>query len=483
MIIFPPFEPDKSIYNGYATPSSINAVPVADGWGPMAGPVVQSVPLPEECRGATYYRTASGNTGVIAGTPSNLYILNTSTFPYSWTEISKSTNAYSLNANDRWTFTKYGNQIIASTLSEFPQYYNIALGGTFDDRTTEFKARYCSAVGDYLVFAYLENQENMVRWSALNNASEYTPGKKGSDVQVIATGQEITGIIPDSNNAIIIQRDRMSYMQRIRGGTTTFSITEVNAVRGSIAPFSIVQIGPQRFMYYSEDGFFANVSGDPIGAERVNRWFDVELNRSYMNELIGFNDPINSIIWWRYRNIANEGRLLGYDWRLDRWCFSDANLTEAVSLATPGTTWDGLAQIYPNIDAVNIPFSSPLFKGGRPIFAGFNFDDELVYMAGSNLEARIDTSWVQLTNGRRTRVRECRIDGDAQNYTVTVGRKESHAEIGSFGSPIPPSARAKVIKMRDNALLHQFCFHIPAAEVWNTASGVKDLKANPAGQL
>jgi hypothetical protein len=34
---FPPFEPDRSRFNGGVIPSVLNVLPVADGWAPLPG--------------------------------------------------------------------------------------------------------------------------------------------------------------------------------------------------------------------------------------------------------------------------------------------------------------------------------------------------------------------------------------------------------------------------------------------------------------
>ena len=485
MIALPPWEPDRSIFNTMSTDTALNVIPVSAneqgiGWGAMPSAVVQSSALAAEPRGAVFFRKSDGTTGVVAGTATNLYLLNTGASPYSWTSIG---SGYSLGADDRWDFTLYGNQLIASTIEEYPQYYDIELGGSFANRTTEFKAKYCQAVGDYLVFAYLENKKNTVRWSSLNDASAYDNGRRGSDEKLIAQGQEITGIVPLGKNAIIMQRDRMEGMFRQAVSRSPFSFSAANTARGAIAPFSLVKIGPERFVYYSEDGFFADVPGQPIGAERVNRWFAETLDNTYINQMIGFNDPINDIAWWRYRNTSADNRLIGYDWRLDRWCYSDADLLEAASLATPGVSWDGLANLYGSIDEVDVPFSSPLWNGGKPIFAGFNSSYELVYMAGSNMAAQIDTAWVQLTPGRRTFVQGARLGGDPLNYTIKVGEKESEGETGAYGNAISPSSRGRWCHMRNNAWNHRFRVDIPAGENWDTVSSIKDILATPDGEL
>ena len=93
-IPFGPFEPDKSPFEASVSQNVVNALPVANGWGPMPGLSVISQPLPSPCRGAVYVRTSTGTYSIIAGTETGLYRLDTT--DYSWIDISGPSAPYSV---------------------------------------------------------------------------------------------------------------------------------------------------------------------------------------------------------------------------------------------------------------------------------------------------------------------------------------------------------------------------------------------------
>src|SRR5688572_9327805 len=126
IIPFPPFEPDKSQFDIAASRNVVNALPVANGWGPMPGLSEVSQALPAECRGSVYVRTASGTYKIIAGTATGLYELNTTDF--SWTDISGPSAPYAVPLNDSWTFTRFGDRLIAHNLANAIQVYDVDLG-------------------------------------------------------------------------------------------------------------------------------------------------------------------------------------------------------------------------------------------------------------------------------------------------------------------------------------------------------------------
>ena len=482
IVPFPRFEPDKSDFNPSAGDGVLNCLPVADGWGPMASLVEQSAALPSEPLGAVFVRKANGETTIIAGTETNLYKLNTSTNPYSWDEISKSTDAYSVPISDKWQFTVFGDYLIACSLGGPPQFFDIEAGTNFADLTGAPTARYVWTAGDFVVFGYLDGEPNKVRWSGLNDAEYWTSGQRGADEQVIPTGGEIMGGIGDQRGSLILMRDAMKYMQFAPESRYTFTFSDANTKRGVVAAHSIVQIGQNQFAYLSEDGFFSNLEGTPIGAEKVDRWFLNELDRDYLFDVKGMADPFNKIVWWRYRNTQGQNRLIGYDWQLSQWCYSDEQILEAAALASPALSWDALALQYASIDDVDVPFNSLLFQGGRPVFAGFNSNNKLVFAGGSNLAATLETSWVEPNQGKRAFLNEGRLIGDASTFTVAAGRKDFHSDDPEYKTAVSPSTRTGRLPLKADARLHRQRLAIPAGEIWEVVTAI-DLNFVGSGQL
>ena len=474
MIALPPFEPDKSPFEGSSSANVVNALPVANGWGPMAGLTEISDALPSECRGAVYVRTAAGNYVIIAGTSTRLYKLNTT--DYSWTDISGPSAPYNVPLQDAWTFTRFGDKLVAHNLSDAVQVYDIEAAGNFADLAgSPPKAKYSWVAGDFLVFGYLEGTsgQKTVKWSGNNDITFWTIGQKGCDFQELPEGDEVMGGFADQGGFSVIQRAAMQFFTFAPASGFVFTRTVLNPKQGTLAPRSIVSIGPGRFFYLSEDGFFGGVNREPIGAERVDRWFLDQVDQTYLGDVQGSADPFNKIVWWKYRALNGSFYRLGYDWQLDRWCTTDIAVGEMMALATPGITWDGLDALYSKIEDVSDPFDSRLFSGGRPTFATFTTDNKLAYFSGPDLQATIDTAEVEIDGNARTFVNGARVITDAPiaSFTLADGTMGYHGDSVTWSSANTAN-RAGLVPFRADGRLHKFRLIIAEAAVWSIASAI-----------
>lgn len=472
MLPFGPFEPDRTEYTPGAITTMKNALPVTDGWGPLPEIDEYSNALPSACLGAVYVRDSSGNFTIIAGTASGLYELNTSTL--NWDEISKSATPYNVPSGDKWSFAVFGSKLIAANIGDPPQVYDIDGGGNFADLGgSPPQAKYVWVAGDFLVLGNIASNPNRVQWSGLNNEAFWTVGERGSDFQDLPDGEDVTGGIGEPNGAIIIQRRMMRYMQFNPASGYTFTITVANPERGSVAPLSIVQIGPRDFVYLTEDGFWRGVEGRPIGAEKVNRWFlNTQVDLSNIVTVRGVADPFNKVVWWQYTDEADTSSLLGYDWVLDRWCFADNNVEELATITTAGTTLEGLDSFSSSIDLLGASLDSRVWKGGRPTFAGFTTDHKLGFFNGANKQAEFETADIELARPFKAFVQGCRVVTDADDYTVQVAGADFHGGTVVFGPTRSPETRTGMTSHRDEARLHRFKVVIAAGDVWDHCIGV-----------
>lgn len=469
MIPFPPFEPDKSPFNGGAGDNLKNCLPVSDGWGPMPSLTTISAALATECKGATYVRQADGDYFVIAGTETGLFLLNTT--DYTWTDISGASAPYAVPTTDEWSFTVFGSTLIAHTLGDVPQAYDIEAGGVFADLAgSPPTARYSWTAGDFLVFGHLTGAPSTIQWSGLNDATYWTIGERGADQQVLPSGGEIMGGIGDERGAVIIQRNAMRYMQFAPSSGYTFTISVANEKRGSTAPLSIAQIGPGQFMYLSEDGFFSGAEGRAIGAERIDKWFFDNIDQVYLADVKGVADPFQKIVWWQFRTPDASKLLLGYDWQLDRWCYSDQAISIMVALSTPAINWDGLDLLYATIDDIGDAYDSRLFAGGRPTFGAFTTDHKLAYFTGTNKAATLETAQIELIPGQRAFVNGGRAITDATGFTAEIGKSDFHGGTVTYKTAVTASTRSGHIPFRAAGRLFRFRMNITAGEQWSHAS-------------
>lgn len=469
MLQFAPFEPDRASFNPMASQQSVNALPVADGWGPMPLLVPYSDALPGVCVGAAYVRNSDGGFFLIAGTQTNLYRLTGVT----WTDISGPSAPYAVPDADRWQFARYGNRLIATALGSPPQYLDVDLGSNFADLPNAPEAKYVCVAGDFVVFAYLENLPYTLQWSGINDSEYWTVGERGSDIQLLPDGDEITGVFGTPLGAAIFQRNTMREMAFNPASGYTFTISVAHPTRGSLAPLSIVQAGPGDFIFLSIDGYFRGwgMNVTPIGVERVDKWFFGSIDVTDLPIVRGVADPFEKIVWFQYPNTDGDYTLLGYKWSLDRWCTADnAGVTELVSIVTQAATIDSIDE---TIDSVDIPIDSRLFAGGAPIFAGFTTDNVLAIFDGAPREATIATADIGLAEPQRAFVDTVRVYGDTIDYTIKAGMRSYHGGTQTFTANNSPSSVTGLAPVRSDAYLHQFIVTVAAGAEWNNFVGLE----------
>src|SRR5882762_5365361 len=120
---FPSYEPDLSDLAENGSIDITGVLPRGDGWGPF--PDLQSFTqaLPANCRGYFFARRSDGSIAVFAGTATELYLLDNSTF--AWAVVSKTT--YSpLVSTDNWQFAQFNDLVIAVQVNTVPQKFTLS---------------------------------------------------------------------------------------------------------------------------------------------------------------------------------------------------------------------------------------------------------------------------------------------------------------------------------------------------------------------
>lgn len=479
MIPLASFEPDRAVYAIDASTTCMNAIPIKDGHGPLPDLVAISQALGAPCMGAWSVRRKDGTYRQIASTATALFEMNGT--DYSWINISGPSAPYALPIGDRWSAAKFGQWLIVCNLGGPQQYIDIDTGLAFADLPGNPPwARYIATVGEYVGLGYIAGKPNRFVLSGIGDASFWTLGQRGCDLQDFADGEEIMNIQGGERGAIISHRQAFTEVALTAGGDYSFTTRVVNPSRGVIAPLSVVPIGPGTFVYYAQDGFFMNMEGQPIGAERVDLWFQGLVDSQYVTEIRGYPDPFRKIAWFQAQDTTGTKFLVGYHWQLNRWCYADNNVSEMCIMATPGITWDGIEALFPNWDSADIPWDSAILSGGALRFAAFTTDNKLGFFTGLPRAATLTTADVQLTPGMRSFLQEVRVIGDSPSYTLKAITSDKHGGARTEGAAISPEPSTGICHYRSSALLHGFKLEIPAGVDWAHMSGLEP-KARPEG--
>lgn len=464
------FRPDASRFNPQASTDILNCRPTADGWGPLRGLNVISDALPAAPRGAVAVKNDAGTPFIFVGTAANLYRINSN--DYSFDEISRSTDDYSLGDSEYWSWSKFGNYLIATAVgSDYPQVVDLSSGSsTFDDLTNAtFSAKYVRTVGDFLAFFGIDGNNRASRWSGINDMTWHTLGQRGADAQTLPDGGEIQGVIAQAANALIFQESAIKQMQFAPESGVVFRFVVVDPDRGVYAPRSIVNIGAGDFAYLAKNGFFRGPQAQPIGAERVDRWFFDQVSDAAL--VAGVADPYQKIVWWRYPARTGGNKLIGYNYQLDEWMQSDAQATQLLEAMTTGYTLEDLDD-FGTLDTLPYSLDSRFWKGGLPGFAGFDADYKFGFFDGDNQEAVIETEDKALNYPRRAVSGRIQVLADTNAVNVALAAKETQGGSLMYDDWLAQEAGLSFINSRVSGKWHRVKARIAAGEVWSQATGI-----------
>lgn len=475
IVPFGRFRPDQSRFNPGVSTVVTNARPTVDGWAPLQALNVVSGVLPAAPRGAVSVKNDAGTWLIFVGTARNLYRVNSTT--YAFEEVSRSADAYNLADSEYWAYEKWGNYLVATAVgSDFPQFYDLSTSGLFSNLTNAtFEARFVKGVGDFLVFAGIDGDNRKIKWSGINDFTSWTVGVQGSDEQTLPSGGDIQGIVPQANNALVFQQSKISQMVFAPDSGVVFRFATLDPDRGVYAPRSLVNIGSGDFIYLAKNGFFRGVEAKPIGAQRVDKWFfDQAADGAQFTS--GVADPYLKIVWFRFTDDGGTNFLVGYDYQLDEWLYSDSAATELLEAATVGYTLEALDP-FGNIDTLAYSLDSRFWKGGLPGFAGFDATYKFGFFDGSNLEAVIETEDKMLNYPRRAITGGADGQGiqilvDTNSAQLAIAAKETQAGTLSFDSYRTQETGLPWFSSRVSGKWHRFKVKIPAGTTWTQALGL-----------
>ena len=428
MIPFGPFRPDVAAINAQVCTLAKNCVPIARGYGPLRSLVAATSALPTACVGAAVVLANDGAVSHYAGTANQIYKLNSVA---TWGAYGA--GGYSVPAGDRWTFTTFGNDTLATNITDGLQ---MSSGSAFAPVGGAPRGRYLTTVRDFVFMGSIFGNEGRVQWSSLGNATGWVPGSGESDYQDARSGGPVRGVI-GGEVGYLLQAQRVTRMVYVPGSETIFQFDEVEGARGIIAPHSLVQVGRTAW-YQSQDGLYefdtASGSSKPIGVGKWAEWFAKDVRRSSEFLTVGSADPVNKRILWVYvptSSINNTPiRGLLYDWSLDDATIVDVSAEAGVQWLTQGVTLDTMDS-FGTLETLPFSLDSAFWRGGAGILGTFTTDHKLSLFDGTNAAATWETADGQTDT--RTHITGTRPQIDGTGVTVAVGMRERDGDTIAYG--------------------------------------------------
>lgn len=394
---------------------------------------------------------------------------------------------YGTPATSRWSFTQFGDWVVATNGIDPIVYFDLANPtAVFEQLSPDApRARNIDTVGDFIFATYLDTLgDKAAQWSGLNAPQHWEPRKRSSDFQVFPDDGEIMGTSAFEKGIVVFHEHCIREGSLDLTTPLIFQFQKTVEQHGTHARNSIISTGGGTF-YLSQDGFYKYATPNPIkiGVERVDRFFfdDCDFNETYY--IYGFEDPARACVYWAYRSVENQNdqtfdRLLAYNYGIDRWSLikPDTILTAICDSVTPGYTLDLLDSVG-SLDDLPYSLDSRAWSGSLPVFAAFDNDYRLGFFSGDPVAARLQTADVALSEGRRTYVKGFRPLTDATNTSGRVATKDFPGQARSWKQPANNSTVTGTIPCRASGQMHRFELSIPTGQRWTHVHGIE-----PEGQ-
>ena len=477
MIPFGEYLPDQPEFANPGATVAKNVLPHNAGYKQFPSQSVYSNALSAKCQGAFAAKEPGGASVVFAGDATKLYSLSDTTF----SDVSGAT--YTTPTDGAWEFTQFGNQVIATNLTDAPQAWTLGTSSAFADLGgTPPKARHVGVIRGFVMMGDLDESStltpNKVRWSALDNATDWTASATTqSDSQELFEGGAVQRIVGGDYGLIIMER--AVYRATYVGSPIIFQFDLINRQVGTVAPQSVATLG-RRTWWLGHDGFYesdgANVTR--IGANKVDKAFFSELDETLEHTVTAAVDPINQYVIWTLPsssltiNNSHPNKAYIYDYINERWSTAEFESETIFTSLSTSYTLEGLDALGYTMETLPFSLDSRVWSGGNLLLATFDDDHKLNYFTGSSLAAVLETGAFQPAPGRRSAITKVRpiVDGTAASTTIQMGVRDNLDDSTTWASAVSLNTTGDA-PVRSNTRYHKIRANISGG--FDYAQGVE----------
>jgi hypothetical protein len=258
-------------------------------------------------------------------------------------------------------------------------------------------------------------------------------------------------------------------------GGALYSISKIADGRGTVGERSVVSFDGMIF-YLASDGFYKFTLGgnEPIGAEKVNRWFLSQVSVADLPNVQAAIDPKNKIVAWR----ISSTKLLCYDWQLQEWFTVTASTSSLSRVATPGYTIDDIDS-FGVLDSLTIPFDDRFWQGGQPVFAALDATYKYATFSGTPMAATLETC--VFDSPTHDLINWIVGEDDNAGGTLQVGVADALSTSVTFDTAVSRGARTGRFGVRARGSSMAFRRNMSAGDTWTFANGVKTPQVAQGG--
>ena len=347
---------------------------------------------------------------------------------------------------DFGTFTQFGEYVIFSNGVDAPQYYLMGTSSVFANLSAIVTAgtaptfRVSGVVRDFLVTGNISGATNRIQWSGINDIATWS-GKQSDSQDLPGSGGQVVAITSGEVGYVFRQNQiiRMDYV----GGAVVFRLSVISPNRGAIYGRTVCQDNRQIF-FYAEDGFY-QINGDqimPIGVEKVNRYFDLNLNKAFSDRICAAVDPFNQLAMWLFPSTSNTANTTGicdkiiiYNYATKKWSLAEASASTIFSQFVGAYTVELMDIISQNLENINAALDTDYWSGGQMFLGAIDSDYKAAIFSGTANECEVETAELELFPGLRANITGVRPIVDA-TATLTVKARERLADTESETSSV-----------------------------------------------
>ena len=435
-----------------------------------------------DSKGAGSFRDNSNTVYNFVATRTNLYQLTSGAFTSRKASLTG-------DHDDFWTFTQFGEYVIASNGVDAAQYYLMGTSTNFANLTAIQTAgtapvfRVSGVVRDFLVVGNITNATNRIQWSGINDITVWS-GKQSDSQDLPGSGGQVVAITSGEVGYVFRQNQiiRMDYV----GGAVVFRLSVISPNRGAVYGRTVCQDNRQIF-FYADDGFY-QINGDqiiPIGVEKVNRFFDLNLNKAYADRICAAVDPFNQLAMWLFPSTSNAANTTGicdkiiiYNYATKKWSLANASASTIFSQFVGAYTVELMDILSQNLENINAALDTDFWSGGQVLLGGIDSDYKAAIFSGTDNECEVETAEIEPFPGMRANITGVRPIVDA-TATLTVKARERLADTESETSSV--SMRDSGINpVRKSGRYIRANVKVPSGTTFTHAQGI-DLVASRAG--
>ena len=435
-----------------------------------------------DSKGAGSFRDNSNTVYNFVATRTNLYQLTSGAFTSRKASLTG-------DHDDFWTFTQFGEYVIASNGVDAAQYYLMGTSTNFANLTAIQTAgtapvfRVSGVVRDFLVVGNITNATNRIQWSGINDITVWS-GKQSDSQDLPGSGGQVVAITSGEVGYVFRQNQiiRMDYV----GGAVVFRLSVISPNRGAVYGRTVCQDNRQIF-FYADDGFY-QINGDqiiPIGVEKVNRYFDLNLNKAYADRICAAVDPFNQLAMWLFPSTSNAANTTGicdkiiiYNYATKKWSLANASASTIFSQFVGAYTVELMDILSQNLENINAALDTDFWSGGQVLLGGIDSDYKAAIFSGTDNECEVETAEIEPFPGMRANITGVRPIVDA-TATLTVKARERLADTESETSSV--SMRDSGINpVRKSGRYIRANVKVPSGTTFTHAQGI-DLVASRAG--